>query len=509
MSKKPIVWSVAGSDSGGGAGIQADLLTITDLGNHACTVITCVTAQNSKMMGEVEPVSLLTLGGQLDLLAQDMKASVIKIGMLPSRGHVEILASYLALFKTHWPKPPKVILDPVMRASTGKQLADDKVLAEIKFSLLPLIDLITPNAQEIEALTHIKPDTPSNVTEAAQALIELGAHSVLVKGGHLPFYPELALDYWTDGERAILLKSTRYQTEHTHGTGCTLASAIGSALAQGYLIEDALVIAKAYLNQGLRQAVKIGEGPGPVAHGGWPLAAELFPQVMLPGSKLGKEFNLPGELAELPPFTSVDAQRLGLYPVVDTVDWLERVLKTGVKTLQLRIKDRLDVEVEEQIIAAIALGKKYQARLFINDYWQLAVKHQAYGVHLGQEDIEIADLAAINAAGLRLGLSTHGYYEMQRIKALQPSYIALGHIFPTTTKDMPSQPQGLERLAKYVALAKPFPTVAIGGIDLERAPSVLATGVGSIAVVRAVTQAPDTQAAVNAFFELTGETKAQ
>lgn len=505
MNKKPIVWSVAGSDSGGGAGIQADVLTINDFGNHACTVITCVTAQNSTFMGEVEPVSILTLGGQLDLLAQDMKASVIKIGMLPTPEHVEILASYLALFKTHWAKPPFVILDPVVRASTGKKVADDAVLAEIKFSLLPLIDLITPNAHEAEALTHIKLDSPEASTEAAQALVELGAGSVLIKGGHLPFYPELALDYWCDAQQAILLKSTRYHTEHGHGTGCTLASAIGSAMAQGFPIEDALVLAKAYLNQGLRQAIKIGQGPGPVAHGGWPQNSEYFPEVVLPASKLGKEFNLPGALEDLPAFASVETQELGLYPVLDSLTCIEKVLKAGVKTVQLRIKDKTDIEVEDEVKAAIALGEKYQARMFINDYWQLAIKHGAYGVHLGQEDIEIADLKAINAAGLRIGLSTHGYYEMQRIKALQPSYIALGHIFPTTTKDMPSQPQGLERLAKYVALAKPFPTVAIGGIDLERAPSVLATGVGSIAVVRAITQAEDYAKAVAKFFELTGE----
>lgn len=195
------------------------------------------------------------------------------------------------------------------------------------------------------------------------------------------------------------------------------------------------------------------------------------------------------------PFPAVPFH-LGLYPVVDTVEWIARLLEGGVKTLQLRVKDLPDEEVEPAIIEAIALGKKYQARLFINDYWHLAVKHQAYGVHLGQEDLDTADLAVIRQAGLRLGVSTHDDTEMARAVAVNPSYIALGHIFPTQTKDMPSAPQGLEELSRHIKqLDGRFPTVAIGGISIERAPSVLDCGVGSIAVVSAITQAADWRAA--------------
>ncbi|CCG85551.1 thiamine phosphate synthase [Erwinia piriflorinigrans] len=191
------------------------------------------------------------------------------------------------------------------------------------------------------------------------------------------------------------------------------------------------------------------------------------------------------------------AARLGLYPVVDSVEWITRLLDAGVRTLQLRIKDRTEQEVETQVAEAIALGNRYQARLFINDYWRLAVKHQAYGVHLGQEDLDIADLDSIHAAGLRLGLSTHDEAELDRALAVRPSYIALGHVFPTQTKEMPSAPQGLEALTRYVKRLPGISTVAIGGISLERAPAVLATGVGSIAVVSAITQARDWQAATS------------
>ncbi|WJM84871.1 thiamine phosphate synthase [Dickeya chrysanthemi] len=201
-------------------------------------------------------------------------------------------------------------------------------------------------------------------------------------------------------------------------------------------------------------------------------------------------------------FPTTDA-RLGLYPVVDSIAWIERLLDAGVRTLQLRIKDQPAEQAEPDIIRAIALGRQYQARLFINDYWQLAVKHQAYGVHLGQEDLDTADLDAIRAAGLRLGVSTHDDAELARAVALAPSYIALGHIFPTQTKAMPSAPQGLVELARHIrTLDGRFPTVAIGGISIDRVPAVLETGVGSIAVVSAITQAADWRAATATLLRL-------
>ncbi|WP_312189223.1 thiamine phosphate synthase [Leclercia sp.] len=204
-----------------------------------------------------------------------------------------------------------------------------------------------------------------------------------------------------------------------------------------------------------------------------------------------------------PNFPSVPF-RLGLYPVVDSVAWIERLLAAGVKTIQLRIKDKQADEVEADIVAAIALGRRYDARLFINDYWRLAIKHQAYGVHLGQEDLETTDLAAIRAAGLRLGVSTHDDMEIDVALAARPSYIALGHVFPTQTKQMPSAPQGLVQLARHIERLADYPTVAIGGISLERAPAVLATGVGSIAAVSAITQAEEWQAATTELLQLAG-----
>nr|VVV02709.1 Thiamine-phosphate synthase [Aliivibrio wodanis] len=198
-------------------------------------------------------------------------------------------------------------------------------------------------------------------------------------------------------------------------------------------------------------------------------------------------------------FPKIDRNKFGLYPVVDDVSWIETLLKLEVKTIQLRIKNPEQLDLEEQIVKAIELGRQYDAQVFINDYWQLAIKHRAFGIHLGQEDIEIADLQAISDADICLGLSTHDDSELLKVKALNPSYLALGHIFPTPTKDMPSQPQGLVNLAKNQRLAGDTPTVAIGGIDLSVAEQVWQTGVDSIAVVRAITQASNVEKVVTKF----------
>lgn len=193
------------------------------------------------------------------------------------------------------------------------------------------------------------------------------------------------------------------------------------------------------------------------------------------------------------------APRLGLYPVVDSVEWIARLLEAGVRTLQLRIKTPYSEATEAAVMQAVALGHRYQARLFINDYWQLAIKYQAYGVHLGQRDLALADLSAIRRAGLRLGVSTHGDDELDRALSVYPSYIAMGHIFTTHTKVMASPPLGVSELKRHIERLPGISTVAIGGITLDRTAEVLATGVGSIAVVSAITQAASWLDATHAF----------
>lgn len=194
-------------------------------------------------------------------------------------------------------------------------------------------------------------------------------------------------------------------------------------------------------------------------------------------------------------------QALGLYVVLPDAAWVGRMARAGVPTVQLRFKSQDSAAIEREVQAAVEAVRGTGARLFVNDHWQAALRAGAYGVHLGQEDLQAMQpdqLQSLREAGLRLGLSTHGYAEMLRADRYSPSYMALGAVFATTLKRMATAAQGTARLQRYARLMHHYPLVAIGGIDEQRLPAVMASGVGSAAVVRAVVAAEHPEAAAQA-----------
>ena len=204
-----------------------------------------------------------------------------------------------------------------------------------------------------------------------------------------------------------------------------------------------------------------------------------------------------------PPSARADAfpicpEKLGLYAVLPDAAWVGRMARAGVPTVQLRFKSADADAVKREVHAAVEAVRGTDALLFINDHWQAAIEARAYGLHLGQEDLDALnaqELQAIRASGIRLGVSTHGYAEMVRADAVSPSYLAMGAVYPTTLKQMATAPQGVARLAAYARLMRGYPQVGIGGVDAVRLPDVLATGVGSVAVVRALVAEADPEAA--------------
>jgi len=258
-----------------------------------------------------------------------------------------------------------------------------------------------------------------------------------------------------------------------------LAGAI-AAIAMGFTEADANIVGKAW-----SRMAHLDGGFNPQT---WPNRPEHFD--LLPWSRTMN----PQAFAACP-------KRMGLYAVMPDATWVARMVEAEAPTIQLRFKSRDRKLIQREIKHAIAAAKDSKSLLFINDYWEEAIEQNAYGVHLGQEDLANANLEAIRQAGLRLGLSTHGYAEMVAVDRLCPSYIAMGAIFPTNLKVMPTAPQGLGRLYQYAKLMSDYPLVAIGGIDADSIHAVAQSGVGSVAVVRAITQASDPIAAVKTLQE--------
>ncbi len=307
------------------------------------------------------------------------------------------------------------------------------------------------------------------------------------------------LDIWSqlDSNRAIKSETSAHQELDSRGHFAWLLT----LLALEFPLEDALVLARAASN---------------VSRGTWPANYQNFPIPVLEDERLDISVGWAYQGTSLS-FPELSKNSLSLYPVVDDVEWIERLLKLGINTVQLRIKNPQQADLEQQIARSIELGREHNAQVFINDYWQLALKHDAFGVHLGQEDIEESNLSQLSQAAIKIGLSTHGYYELLRIVQINPSYIALGHIFPTTTKQMPSKPQGLVRLSLYQQLIDTipyteeltgYPTVAIGGIDQSTAAEVWSCGVSSLAVVRAITLAEDPKQVIEFFEALMADSSA-
>ncbi|MGB0894587.1 MAG: ThiF family adenylyltransferase [Parashewanella sp.] len=505
-SQSPIIWTIAGSDSGGGAGIQADFATIQDLKSHPCTVITAITAQSSIGVDLVEAVSATMLQQQLDTLQADLAPSAIKIGLLVEQWQINLIATFLTQVDVQR-KNIAVVLDPVMVASCGDNLAKVK---QLDFSPLKgLLTVITPNEHELTKLTCIGSATISTNDEclvrARQLATELNC-SVLAKGGDKDIASHTAVDVLVCRNVSACSKEhrnaefeligERIKTKNNHGTGCTLSSAIACFMAHEHPLQDAIVLAKAYVTNGLRFSYQLGMGPGVLARTSWPTDLSDFPEIAMISTAIN--CNRKSRIS-FPRLT----KEIGIYPVVSDVELLAGLLQTGCSTIQLRIKEQQvaaygQIWLEQQIEQAVMLGRRHCAQLFINDHWQLALKYSAFGIHLGQEDVLKADLAKISDAGIALGLSSHGCFEALIAHQIKPSYLALGHIYPTTTKVMPSKPQGLDKLKHYSELFKgQCPLVAIGGIGFEQLAAIKATKVDSAAVVRAITEAPDPLASFN------------
>ena len=258
----PVALTIAGSDSGGGAGIQADIKTFSSLGVFGASAITAITAQNTQGVRGIQAISPEILRGQIEAILEDFIVDAIKIGMLHNKDAVKVVSETLPSFRR-----TSIILDPVMISTSGSKLLEDDAIRTIMDELFPKATLLTPNIPETEYLSGIKINNEADILCAARKLQEKGCTAILIKGGHIPGV-ETVDRLFINENNPICLVSPTVETFNTHGTGCTLSSAIAAYMALGHSLVEAVRLAKEYMNNALVHGANVcmGEGHGPVNH---------------------------------------------------------------------------------------------------------------------------------------------------------------------------------------------------------------------------------------------------
>ena len=256
--KIPKAMTIAGSDSGGGAGVQADLKTFAALGVYGASTLTAITAQNTVAVTAVHEIPTDVITAQIDAVLTDIGADAVKTGMLSSSDIIECVCEALEVHGVQ-----RLVVDPVMIAKSGDALLREDAIGSLRTRLLPLAMVVTPNIPEAEALTETTIVSDADVRRAAEAIVGMGARSVVVKGGHRE---GPATDLFYDGKEFKEFTAPRFDTVNTHGTGCTFASAVAAGLARGMVVTDAVALAKDYVTEGIRHSFSIGQGHGPLSH---------------------------------------------------------------------------------------------------------------------------------------------------------------------------------------------------------------------------------------------------
>jgi hydroxymethylpyrimidine kinase/phosphomethylpyrimidine kinase/thiamine-phosphate diphosphorylase len=503
-AKAPVMWSIAGLDTAGGAGLSADQRAADAMGVHLCPVVACLTAQHSQGVEAIFPVEPAQLEAQLQALSHDLPPRVIKLGLLGHIAAVEVVVRWVDRLRATAPAGTDphqhlaLVVDPVWGPSSGGASFSTEALRDAyRAHLLPRATVVTPNEAEARAWLHAAPG--ESVPALARSLQDLGARSVIVTGGDAP--GDWCLDWLNTPQASGWLCAPRVPTPHHHGTGCTFATGLAAALALRHSEADATVLASQLTRHALMHARAAGQGRGPViaragfargpAHGGAPLpwlGLGTEPPWLLQG----------GSPTDAPLFQAFEAPPDGLYGILANAPMVEAAAAAGLRCVQLRHKSQLGLH--EQLRASLDACAAHGATCFVNDHWREALNHLdqglKLGLHLGQEDLLAlapADQALLRAQRhrIQLGLSSHSLWELARAAGCGPSLIACGPVLSTTTKDMPWRPQGEDNLRWWVANS-PAPVVAIGGLldagDLRR---FTACGPAAACVVRALGDAPE------------------
>lgn len=471
MLYRPIktVLSIAGSDCSGGAGIQADIKSIISNGCYAMTAITALTAQNTTGVYGTYVCDSEFLKKQLDAIADDIAIDAVKIGMISSLSNIDVISDFIINNNIS-----NIVVDPVMVATSGSKLIEDDAIDALKNKLFPKATVITPNIPEAELLSGTKIHNKEDMEKVAVRLSREYNCAVLLKGGHSI---NDANDILAVASGITWYKANRIENENTHGTGCTLSSAIASNLAKGYEITQSIKNAKLYIENTLRYGINLGKASGPLNHG----------------------YNTDGDYMH----DLNIKDKLKLYAVTDN-SWLngrklsvdvEQAILGGATFIQLRDKDKSYEELLVEAKELRVLTRKYNVPFVINDNVELAVLCDADGVHLGQDDMSIEEARKILGHNKIIGATAHNLDEaMLAIKA-GANYLGVGAVFGSTTKANTTDLslEELKRICKYATV----PVVAIGGINYDNLDVLKDTGITGVAVVSAIFAKEDIQHAAS------------
>lgn len=472
------VLTIAGSDSSGGAGIQADLKAIAANGGYGATVVTAITAQNTTGVARVEALSAALVRAQMDAVFDDLRVAAVKTGMLASEEIVRTVAEGLRARG-----PAHLVCDPVMISKSGHALLPAECVEALRTLVLPLADLVTPNVHEAEALSGmVAIRSVEDAERAGRRILELGARAVLVKGGHLAQAGATDVLVTRDGTRVF--RGLWVETRHTHGTGCTFSAAIATWLARGASLVDAIEAAKEFVTEAIRAGLPVGRGTGPTD-----------PFFFLRGSAEGERWlarlrgagaprrSEPGTLHVITDetlqsrFTHQDLARLAAGAGADAVQFREKRPWTTARL----------VATARAMREATASTR---ARVVVNDRVDVAAAASVPAVHLGKDDVDAATARRVLGREALLGATAHTLAEALEASREDVDYLGVGPVFGTSSKADARPPMGLAGLSE-IARAVSKPVIAVGSITAERVGPVLEAGAAGVAVLSAVAGAQD------------------
>ena len=488
MKRYVTALTIAGSDPSGGAGMQADLKTFSALGVYGATAITAVTVQNTQSVKYVHTLLPQVVYDQIVGVMEDLCVDAVKIGMVNDADTLDAIVRALSERK-----PKFLVVDPVMVSTSGCALMQPDALAIMKERLLPMADLVTPNLPEAWTLAG----TDTSVDDAAQKILRLGVKALLIKGGHAEGKTKTDYLYINNGGGVMRVEFTSetVETKNTHGTGCTLSSAIAAFAARGCGLEDAVRKAKGYLTGALKAGadVVVGKGHGPVCHFFKPASGQADKQADC--LQVVTDCN-PSNLVCLSTRLSSAVNLQFITHFTEKYSYADSAmiaLEGGCRWIQLRMKDADEAEIERVARLVLPECRRRGAVFVIDDHVDLALRVGADGVHLGKNDMPVSEARRLAGADFIIGGTANTFEDVQRLAAQGADYIGCGPFRFTTTKKKLAPMLGIEGYKRILSQMKgcgiTLPLVAIGGITCGDIPQLMAAGVSGIALSGSVLRA--------------------